>query len=250
WSSWRPAIAGLALCGAMLGAGGCSEAPPVSSGSGDQYSQYVMSLYNQPAVSRGPRTIEFPINVAAAEVGQTSAQADVLASLRNARGLFERVDSLPANVIDPSATGGRDPVQRLQSLARDQGADYLLIFGANVNTRTTLNGLSAIDLTIVGAFVPVTRTIDATAHASASLIDVRTGTVVLSTGADATETVGTSAVTESSDVARVSAVARKKSLDSLADQLIASAKRRSDEQAPFDDPKPTARAASARTTEK
>jgi hypothetical protein len=250
FKSWKPAAAGLALGGAFLGVGGCGSAP-VRANAGDQYSQYVMSLYNQPAVARGPRTIEFPVNIAAAEVGETSAQSGVLEKLRQSHDLFGKVESLPAGSIDPAAgTAGRDPVQKLQSLARDQGADYLLIYGATVTTRTRLKSLSVIDLTIVGAFVPGTRDIDSTSRASASLIDVRTGSVVLSAGAESTAKGLGSAATSDSDADKVASQAHDDSLAKLADQVIAAAKRRASEEATLDDPQPAPRAASARTTEK
>ncbi|HEX4796942.1 MAG TPA: hypothetical protein VH370_24335 [Humisphaera sp.] len=217
---------------------GCTGPATVKhSGQGDEYSHYVSSMYRQPAVVHVPRTIEFPASLAVAEIGQTTPSPRLLEKLRKAPELFRHVGALPADFGPPGTdrnTGDRDPLPRLVAMARDQGADYLVICGAQVETRTRVTPVSALDLTIIGAFVIPSREIVADARASASMIDVRAGTVVLSLGAQTTDTRYASAVGVEGDEDRVGQQTHDQSIDKLADQFIAEGKRRAAEEAAFD----------------
>src|SRR4029077_9902423 len=121
-------------------AGGCTGPATVKhAGQGDAYARYVTSMYEQPAVMHVPRTIEFPVSVAVAEIGQTTPSPRLLEKLRQAPEQFRRVGALPADFMQTPAdraAGERDPLPRLVAMARDQGADYLIICGAQVETRT------------------------------------------------------------------------------------------------------------------
>ncbi|HET6247576.1 MAG TPA: hypothetical protein VFE47_07765 [Tepidisphaeraceae bacterium] len=228
-------IVRLALAGGALALGGCQPQGTVA-GQGGQYTQYVMSLYNDPAAPHGMRTVEFPINIAAAQIGEAAPRPEILDTLRRSRDVFGRVESLPAQEEMGALNGGeRNPIRRLQSMARDQGADYLLIFGATVETRTRVNDAAIMDLTIVGAYVPLSRDVNATARGSAALIDVRTGNVVLSAGAEAKQDKYASAATAEAVADEVSQAVHDESLSKLADQIIATAKRRAIEESAMDD---------------
>src|SRR5260221_541508 len=138
------------VCAGLL-AGGCTGPATVKhSRQGDEYSRYVSSMYRQPAVMHVPRTIEFPASVAVAEIGQTTPSPRLLEKLRQAPDLFRRVGALPTDFVPPGTDRGtaeRDPLPRLVAMARDQGADYLVICGAQVETRTRVTPVSALDLT-------------------------------------------------------------------------------------------------------
>ena len=91
----RSRIVCLGLSGSALLLVGC--APSGSrAGQGGEYTRYVMSLYNDPASPHGLRTIEFPINIAAAQIGRTAPEPAVLDKLQQSRDVFGRVESLPA----------------------------------------------------------------------------------------------------------------------------------------------------------
>ena len=239
----------LALGGSALVVVGC--APTGShAGRGGEYTRDIMSLYNDPAVGHGARTIEFPVNLAAAQIGDAAPQPAFLNTLRAEKDVFRRVESLPAQESDTPDGKGRDPVRRLESMARDQGADYLLIYGATVDTRTRISPLSAVDLTIVGAFAPITRTVEATARGSAALIDVRTGTIVLTAGSEGISQNGASAVTVDAVADEQAEKAQNLSLSNLADQIVASAHRRSAEENAADETPAARRATSVVAQEK
>ena len=193
-----------------------------------------MSLYNDPAATHGQRTIEFPVNIAAAQVGEPTPQPAMLDKLRNSHEIFGRVEGLPAEGPDLKAEGGRDPIRRLESLAKDQGADYLLVYAATVENHVRVTPLSVFDLTLIGAFLVPSREIESTSRASGALIDVRTGTVVLSSGSVATHYAGTSAAAAESVSDKLSGIAHDDSLMKLADGLVGAAQRRAAEEAALD----------------
>ena len=213
---------------AVMTATGCAPMATGHSGAGEGYAGLVSTLYNEPAVNHGPRSIEFPVNVAVAQVGQSAPFQGVIDKLSKATDVFHRVSSLSAEVTgaDRGAPALRDPLPRLQAMARDQGADYLLIFGATVESHERVNSLSGLDLTIVGAFVSPSREMEADARASAALIDVRSGTVVLTVSGQASKTRWATAMTTYAEGDRAGGLATTEALLNLADQLVRDAQRR------------------------
>ena len=131
-------------------------------------------------------------------------------------------------------TPATNPMPRLQRLARDL-ADYLLIYGATIETHTRITPLSALDLTIVGAFAVPSREIHTDARASAALIDVRSGTVVLTAGAEDAQTRYASAAATGAEEDKQQTFIDEQSSLKLADQLVAGARQRNAQDA-GDDP--------------
>jgi hypothetical protein len=148
----------------------------------------------------GPR---FPLNVAVAEIGELAPPPELIDGLRADTRIFRRVTSIPGISdgdfhFDPysrDATAGspntptvastRNPLRRLERLARDTGMDYLLLVGATVDSRTHPTPVSILDLTIVGAYVVPSNSISGQARASGILIDIRTDQVVMTSSATA-----------------------------------------------------------------
>jgi hypothetical protein len=219
----RGLLGAIAIC-----AIGCEPMATGRAGAGEGYAKYVAALYSEPAVNHGPRSIEFPINVAVAQVGQTSPSRAVTERLSKARDVFRRVSSMSAEMHADFTTGPHfDPLPRLQAIAKDQGADYLLIFGASVETQTRIDPQAGLDFTIVGAFAVPSREVEADASASAALIDVRSGTVVLTAGGEASKTRWATAATTYAEEDRARGLAVSGALLNLAEQLIGDAQRRS-----------------------
>jgi hypothetical protein len=118
-------------------------------------------------------------------------------SLREQRDLFASVQPIPA-VVDvapaaaPHRTGelasarqeAKAHGERMRRYAAGIGADYLFLCGGTVDRATTATAYTLANATIIGAFVVPSERIQATARASGSLIDVRSGRVVLSVSAD------------------------------------------------------------------
>ena len=206
---------------------GCASPPnEPTAGRGGTYTQYVMSLYDQPNEAYAQRTIEFPVRIAVAQIGEQSPDPGFVGTLDSARDVVGQTAALPAP-INCTATPSREPIRALQSMARDQGADYLLVYAATVDSQSYTSPLSALDLTIVGAFVVPSQQVTANARGSAALIDVRTGRVVLSAGAQASASRYSPDASASSELNRVSSEAHAKVFKLLADNFVRTARDRS-----------------------
>jgi hypothetical protein len=205
---------------------GCASTPnePIA-GQGGAYTQYVMSLYDQPTETYAQRTIEFPVRIAVAQIGEESPDLGFIGALNSARDVVGQTAALPAP-INCTATPSREPIRALQSMARDQGADYLLVYAATVQPQSYSSPLSALDLTIVGAFVVPSQQVTANARGSAALIDVRSGRVVLSAAAQASASRYSPDANASSELNRVSSEAHTKVFKLLADNFVRTARDR------------------------
>jgi len=203
----RTSAVRLLLCVPALLAGGCYHASPERSGQGPDYARYVYSLYDRPQPGAPPQPVHlrFPLNAAVAEIGELSPPPALLETLRPQAELFGRVEGIPA--LDESDDAGdrfgwsaagyaprdarlagaeaRDRMHRLGQFARGMGMDYLLLFGATVDSDGHPTELSALDATLVGAYVVPTWQLQGRARASAVLVDVRTNRVVMTAGAEA-----------------------------------------------------------------
>lgn len=226
---WLMCIATLAFA-----AGGCAVGPAQHTGDGTDYSKYVLALYNDPGNdSMGHRTVEFPISVAVAQIGQVAPDPAMLTVLRDGHDVFRRVEPIPAPIdgaeaarCDPNTPEGRQPIRKLQALARDMGLDYVLVCGATVDTHGRNTGASIVDLTIVGAYVIPSREIAGSARASAALVDVRTGRVVMSSAAESRASTVASAASFDGDSDRLGQKLEQSAYASLAKQVVDEAERR------------------------
>src|SRR6185437_10438451 len=205
---------------------GCASTPnEPTAGQGGAYTQYILSLYDQPTETYAQRTIEFPVRIAVAQIGEQSPDPGFVGTLDSARDVIWQAAPLPAPV-NCTATPSREPIRALQSMARDQGADYLLVYAATVQPQSYTSPLSALDLTIVGAFVVPSQQVSANARGSAALIDVRSGRVVLSAAAQASASRFSPDASASSDLNRVSSEAHAKVFKLLAENFVRSARDR------------------------
>ncbi len=182
----------LAVGAFAISAGGCAVGPSQRTGAGNDYSKFVLALYNDPGdYSMGRRTVEFPISMAVAQIGEVAPDSAMVTLLRDGHEVFRRIEPIPAPMdgveaahCDPNTPEGRQPIRKLQSLAHDMGLDYVLVCGATVDTHGRVTEASIADLTLVGAYVVPSREIAGHARASAALVDVRTGRVVMSSAAE------------------------------------------------------------------
>ena len=77
--------------------------------------------------------------------------------------------------------------ERMRRYAADLGADYLFLYGGTLDQSQTSTPLAAMNLTVIGAFLVPSQKLDADVKAAGSLVDVRSGRVVLSVSADGAE---------------------------------------------------------------
>ncbi len=217
-----------------IAAGGCAGGPSQRTGSGNDYSKYVLALYNDPGdYSMGRRTVEFPISMAVAQIGEVAPDSAMVTRLREGKDVFRRIEPIPAPMdgveaahCDPNTPEGRQPIRKLQSLARDMGLDYVLVCGGTVDTHGRATEASIADLTLVGAYVIPSREIAGHARASAALVDVRTGSVVMSSAAESRASTLASAASADGDADRLSQKLEQNAYASLAKQVVDEAQRR------------------------
>ena len=215
-------------------------------GQGPDYARQVFSLYDEPpgAAAPHPAALHFPMNIAVAEVGELAPPPVVLDELRKEPALCRRVEGIPGiangdyltspyNVHDyPVASpNGKDDalvaaaaMRRMLRMARDMGMDHLMLFGATVDSDVHATGLSAFDLTIIGAYIIPSRDITGQARASAVLIDLRTSRIVLSASTEANKNRFVSAADEEVGEDHLVKQLRDEAFGTLGSQMIARAK--------------------------
>lgn len=220
----RMRIMSVLAAGCLAGLAGCeSSGLSPREVRGQDYASYVFSMYEpgDATASAGERKpIATPAKIAVAQLGEVGAPQKMVESLQAERATFARVDSVPG-VMAVAYTHGqtatmydqavRQNVQehadRIRRIARDLGADYLFLYGGTVDHATTSTPLSLMNATIVGIWLVPSEKIEASARASGSLIDVRSGRVVLSVSADAQdERLSPTAATEGDNIKVLKAV--------------------------------------------
>jgi predicted ATP-grasp superfamily ATP-dependent carboligase len=123
------------------------------------------------------------------------------------------------NQMDVEQKLAQEHAARMRRYARENGADYLFLFGGTIDHATTGTPLSLADLTIVGAFIVPSKRISADARAGGTLIDVHSGRVVLNVSAqDMRTSLTPTAARETGQVKLMSAM-RDDLCQKLAEQL-------------------------------
>ncbi len=84
--------------------------------------------------------------------------------------------------VEPESETYRKRATAMARLARDLGADYLLLVGGFIDSTGSDTPLSVIDLTLVSAYLVPTRQVDVHARTAAALVDVEDGRVVFVVG--------------------------------------------------------------------
>lgn len=230
----RAAVAALPLA-ALAGCESSGLSPREASGR--NFSSYVYSLSDAPAQAGDAQNapLVLPSKLAVAQVGEVAPPTAFLNKLRARPELFSRVEGVSGAVFLPpedrgergerdsaitTEAGARREMQRIRQTARDMGMDHLLLVGGTIDQVTKENGLSILDLTVVGAFVVPSKQVDAEAKASGALIDLATGRVALVASADASRGRVASSATQVSGEIDVMREARDEVLAKLAAQVI------------------------------
>ena len=123
------------------------------------YSRYVLSL---PANTNAPAPLKLPARLAVAQVGEAAPTDQVLQELLRHPEIFSSAFGLPLPAEDEPRYGWREhapPIdyaahlRAIQLMARNEGADYIFLFGGNLDSWRKNNVLSIFDLTIVGGVI-------------------------------------------------------------------------------------------------
>jgi len=243
-------IALAASAAAALTGAGCSMSYlSQREAAGRTQSDYLYSLYDQasPAAAgnQGPvRALRLPTTVAVVQVGEVAPPQGMIDALRKEPAVFARVEAMPATnlpgvyVRDPSAAPRYSryqappaPVERpslasLRAAAQDAGMEYLLLVGGTIDHDTHGTPLSAMDLTIVGAFVVPGHEARGTAKGSAALIDTRSGRIVASSSAETRASTLAPAVTVDSEEEKLMERLRDDVAAKLGTQVLVDTKNR------------------------
>jgi hypothetical protein len=166
------------------------------------YSNYVYALYNEgDAVLAARPIIRTPLRVGVVQLGEVAPPQRLLEELRRHSDLIAAAQPMPGifQVDQPAASYSNDPkvfasevesqarrhISQMRHYARDLGLDYVLLIGGTVDYGSSSNGLSVLDLTLVGAFVVPSKELGATGRASGALIDVASGRMMLAVTSEA-----------------------------------------------------------------
>ena len=160
--------------------------------SGVSYPNYILSLQSNGASA--PQKLVAPIRLAVAQIGQAAPPETMLDQLAAQKSLVASVAGLPLpaetenNYYHAANYSTGDYGARLKTvcgLAQAAGADYVFLFGGDIDSWRANNSLSILDLTLVGGvLLPGGRT-HIEGKGAGALISASTCQPVLFVSADA-----------------------------------------------------------------
>ena len=198
------------------------------------------------AAAAPAKPLRLPVSVAVVQVGEVAPPQPMIDALRKDPAVFARVEALP--YVDPavaqqqsygyyntweqgppapaaSATP-RPSLAGIRRLAADTGMDYVLLVGGTVDHGSSGTPLSLLDITIIGGFIIPSRETRGTAVASAALIDVPTGRVIVNSSAEARRTSFVPAASVSGERAKLLQAIRDDVVKKLGAQVLADVRQR------------------------
>ncbi len=199
-----PAVTAVALV-----AGGCASSgfSPRES-SGRDVTAYMSAVELRPQsnvmndlTASGDRSsakpIQLPASIAVAQVGEVAPSDEMLEALENEPALFSNVQPI----------GGTTPLQQYRSsdvvgnhldkmvgLARNVGADYLVVYGGTIDQYDRREPWRVLDLAILPAFVLPSNKLTADARSSAFILETSSGRLVGTTSAASSDSTWSSTV--------------------------------------------------------
>ena len=134
------------------------------------------------------RRVVLPVSVAVAQIGEVAPPDAMLDALEAEPDLFGEVQAISGNT--PGYQHDRNDVvdrhlDQMLSVARDIGADYLVVYGGTIDQWRKTEPTSGLDLTILGAFLVPSRTLTAEGKSAAFILDAETGRPVATASSEA-----------------------------------------------------------------
>ena len=133
---------------------------------GVSYPRYILGLQPK-AAQHPPQKLAAPIRLAVAQVGESSPPRNMMDKLERNPRLIVSVVGLPlpgepsGNYSGSRAEEKDHPedfaakIKTICGVAQSVGADYLFLFGGNIDSWQNRNGLAFLDFTIIGgAIIP------------------------------------------------------------------------------------------------
>ena len=181
----------VAAAGLLAGCETTGLSPRESSGM--SYPNYIFGLQTGPTAVQA-RPLVTPIRLAVAQVGEPAPSSALLDQLAAQRTLIASVSALPlpgdagnygwqnqGNIASADYAGR---VKTLCRLAQAGGADYVFLFGGDLDTWRKNNPFSLLDVTLVGGAVVPGCQINLEGKGAGVLIDDVTGAPVMFFNAD------------------------------------------------------------------
>jgi hypothetical protein len=179
-----PIVAVVALSGCCTGG--------LSNGSGrDNYSLLVNGSYSHVKDDAAPaKRPELPLRLAVAETGEAAPSRLFVDALQKNGGVVQSVVPIPMpgdsweNHYSYSRKEGNRvaefsrQIESARRLARDSGADFLLLIGGSIDGCSESSPASVFDLTLVGMWIVPSNQLFTNGKAAWILMDTETGRVV------------------------------------------------------------------------
>jgi hypothetical protein len=157
----------------------------------NSYAAMMNSVYRETPGGATNKPLVKPMRLAVAQIGEVAPDAPLVTALGKDASLVREVIPVPMpgdivgnfgyNYADGKANTPDNlaaQVKSARNLARDSGADYLLLVGGSIDSFDTENVLAVFDLTIVGGYLVPAAKIHMDGKAAAALVDVESGRVV------------------------------------------------------------------------
>jgi len=197
--------------------------------SGVSYPGYVMSL--AAAQTNVPAQIMVtPIRLAVAQVGEAAPPAALLEKLGRRPDVIAAVTGLPlpgeqGNIDNANQPKSSDEeygrrMQSLCRLSRAAGADYVFVFGGNLDSWRNNNQLSLLDGTLIGGVLLPGGEVNVEGRGAGVLVEVTTGSPVSFVSADISHSAATPDFLANGKQAGMSVAARNELVGKLGDELL------------------------------
>jgi hypothetical protein len=196
---------------------------------GAGYPNYILDLQSDSHLNAA-REPAVPLHLAVAQVGELAPPTKMLGRFEAAHRVVASVTGLPLPGEMPdngpaSQDGARKNsfsthVQSLRHLARATGADYVFLFGGNVDWWQQGSALSVLDLTIVGGIIVPSTRIKLEGKAAGALINVATGEPVLFVNVDRRRSAASPTFLSEGKVNSLNAALRDDLTAALSDELL------------------------------
>lgn len=158
------------------------------------YSALISGYYQKTPDKISTKPVSTPIKLAVAQIGETAPETAFTTALAKDAHLVRNVVAVPMPGEKPNPYQSKDKeltsdifaaqVQSCRNLARELGADYLLLIGGSIDSYHSHNIFSPLDLTVVGAAVLPGTKVHSNGKAAGALIDVVSGKIVLLSNAE------------------------------------------------------------------
>ncbi|HQO57819.1 MAG TPA: hypothetical protein PLT76_03775 [Candidatus Omnitrophota bacterium] len=176
----------------LMGVTGCytTGLSPREYGS-STYTKLVYGLYYDQPESSPQGTFTKPIKLGVAQIGEVAPPKSFTSLLQHSPTLISEVIDIPQLGAEQTGYYQRNEedieaetvkfakrTTAMRKLAKELGADYVFLFGGNIDIETIGSSFTIFDITIIGGAIIPSQTVKAEAKAAGALVDTEDGRVV------------------------------------------------------------------------